>query len=69
LRFFVFLTRGNVPEVALWLNDAQWTVATLLIVSLCSRGGSHEFAWPGKSGGAEMRSDRLLIWALVAGSR
>ncbi len=34
LRFFVFFTRGSVPEVALGLKNAQWTAVAILAVAV-----------------------------------
>ncbi len=34
LRFFVFFTRGSVPEVALRLKNAQWTALAILAVTV-----------------------------------
>lgn len=34
LRFFVFFVRGNVPEVALGLENAQWTAVAIVVVAI-----------------------------------
>jgi len=33
LRFFVFFTRGSVPEVARGLKNGQWTALTILAIA------------------------------------
>ncbi len=35
LRFFVFFTRGSVPEIALGLKNGQWTALAIIWQSPC----------------------------------